>query len=188
VYRYYLERDLQKRVFSPVTVRPSVAQAAMIGNPVSMPRVIKLVEEYEKRAKGEKCFAVEVTEQEIMDCQLIANRNGHFACTQGGESLAGLIRAFKNGIVKKDEVAILDSTAHALKFYNFQEMYFNDSFPPDFEIAPRKDLQNQPRLIKPEGLDRFPEPGKILPDGDFRKFIELTSREIANILRLQKKE
>ena len=42
VYRYYLEEDENNRVFEPVTVRPSVAQAAMIGNPVSMPRVIEL--------------------------------------------------------------------------------------------------------------------------------------------------
>jgi threonine synthase len=187
VYRYYLESDLNKRVFSPVTVRPSVAQAAMIGNPVSMPRVIKLVEEYEKRAGGEKCFVVEVTEQEIMDCQLIANRNGHFACTQGGESLAGLLRAFENKIVRKDEVAILDSTAHALKFYSFQEMYFNNSFPPDFEIVPRNDLQNHPRLIKPEGLKKLPESGKRLSKEEFQEFVKQTSAEIATILRLEKR-
>ena len=46
VFRYYLEPDPGKRVFVPVTVQPSVAQAAMIGNPVSMPRVIRLVKEY----------------------------------------------------------------------------------------------------------------------------------------------
>ena len=41
VFRYYLEPDQSKRIFTPVTVTPSVAQAAMIGNPVSMPRVIR---------------------------------------------------------------------------------------------------------------------------------------------------
>jgi threonine synthase len=46
VYRYYLEPDRKKRKFEPVSVKPSVAQAAMIGNPVSMPRVIHLVERY----------------------------------------------------------------------------------------------------------------------------------------------
>jgi threonine synthase len=43
VFRYYLEEDVDKRSWVPVTVQPSTAQAAMIGNPVSMPRVIKLV-------------------------------------------------------------------------------------------------------------------------------------------------
>ena len=39
VFRYYRQED-GRRVFKPVAVSPSVAQAAMIGNPVSMPRVI----------------------------------------------------------------------------------------------------------------------------------------------------
>ncbi|RLC22954.1 MAG: threonine synthase, partial [Deltaproteobacteria bacterium] len=66
VYRYYLEPDPEKRDFSPVTVRPSVAQAAMIGNPVSMPRVIHLAREYNRMAGEKRIHVVQVTEQEIM--------------------------------------------------------------------------------------------------------------------------
>ena len=90
VYRYYLEGNEEKRTFKPVTVRPSVAQAAMIGNPVSMPRVIELVKTYNRTAGEKRVFVVQVTEQEIMDAMMIANRNGNIACTQGGETLAGL--------------------------------------------------------------------------------------------------
>ena len=61
VFRYYLEPDKAKRVFVPVTVQPSVAQAAMIGNPVSMPRVIRLVEEYHRRAGAGSVAVVQVT-------------------------------------------------------------------------------------------------------------------------------
>ncbi|MBW1947781.1 MAG: pyridoxal-phosphate dependent enzyme, partial [Deltaproteobacteria bacterium] len=43
VFRYYADPP-QKRQYKPVVVQPSVAQAAMIGNPVSMPRVLKLVQ------------------------------------------------------------------------------------------------------------------------------------------------
>ena len=93
VYRYYLEPRPKKRSFEPVQVRSSVAQAAMIGNPVSMPRVIEMVEQYNETAGKQKIFVVEVTEQAIMDHMLLANRNGHIACTQGGESLAGLVKA-----------------------------------------------------------------------------------------------
>ena len=50
VYRYYLEPDPARRQFLPVTVKASVAQAAMIGNPVSMPRVIHLVNQYNQAA------------------------------------------------------------------------------------------------------------------------------------------
>ena len=99
VFRYYLEPDKAKRVFVPVTVQPSVAQAAMIGNPVSMPRVIRLVEEYHRRAGAGSVAVVQVSEQEIMDSMLLANRHGHIACTQGGESLAGFRAALAEGLL-----------------------------------------------------------------------------------------
>jgi len=150
VFRYYQEQNPTKRIFVPVTVKASVAQAAMIGRPVSMPRVIHRVEEYLRRA-GEGSFAVvQVTEQEIMDSMLLANRNGHIACTQGGESLAGLRAALRAGLVNRDEEAVLDATAHALKFSSFQQMYFDNSFPPEFEVVPKPEYQNHPQLLTPQ--------------------------------------
>lgn len=147
VFRYYAQPDKTKRVFAPVTVQASVAQAAMIGNPVSMPRVIRLVEEYTRRAGEGAVLVVEVTEQEIMDSMLLANRHGHIACTQGGESLAGFRAALSQGAVAKDEVAVLDATAHHLKFIGFQQMYFDDAFPPEFEVTPKPEYQNRPQLL-----------------------------------------
>ncbi|MFH1672248.1 MAG: threonine synthase [Pseudomonadota bacterium] len=188
VYRYYLEPDIDKRAFKPVTVKPSVAQAAMIGNPVSMPRVINLVEKYNKKAKGQRVFFVEVTEQAIMDWQLTANRNGHIVCTQGGETLAGLVEAINSGALQRDEEVILDSTAHSLKFSGFQEMYFEDKFPESFEIVPKRELQNSPRLVRPSGLKEVPEPGKQLSPERFEEFVRLTTEEIASILNLKKKK
>jgi threonine synthase len=146
VFRYYVQPKSQ-RVFTPVTVQPSVAQAAMIGNPVSMPRVIRLVEEYTRRAGEGGVAVVQVSEQEIMDSMLLANRCGHIACTQGGESLAGFRAALKAGLMGGDEVGVLDATAHHLKFISFQEMYFEDRFPPEFEIHPKPEYQNRPQHL-----------------------------------------
>jgi len=146
VFRYYA-RPKGERIFIPVTVQPSVAQAAMIGNPVSMPRVIRLVEEYTRRAGEGGVAVVQVSEQEIMDSMLLANRCGHIACTQGGESLAGFKAAVQAGLIGQDEVGVLDATAHHLKFISFQEMYFEDRFPPEFEIHPKAQYQNRPQLI-----------------------------------------
>jgi len=101
VYRYYMEPVAEKREFVPVTVKSSVAQAAMIGNPVSMPRVIHLVEKYNQTAGKQKIFFVEVSEQSIMDWELTANRNGHIACNHGGESLAGLVEASRLGFLEE---------------------------------------------------------------------------------------
>lgn len=187
VYRYYLEKDPEKRRFIPVNVKSSVAQAAMIGNPVSIPRVIRIAEEYNNLAGEQKVFVVQVSEQEIMDSMITANRNGHIACTQGGESLAGLKKAVKEGIVKKDEVAVLDSTAHMLKFLSFQEMYFNDGFDPAFNVVPRQELKNSPVFIKPEEIKKYPEPGKPLEGEDLAMYVQKISDEIAKTLGLEKR-
>ncbi len=185
VYRYYQESDPSKRRFVPVTVKPSVAQAAMIGNPVSMPRVMYLTDLYNQTAGRPQVFFVEVTEQSIMDWQLLANRNGHVACTHGGESLAGLVAARKLGYVEPDETAILDSTAHAIKFSGFQEMYFEKKFPDEFEVTPNASLVNLPELIHPAPPTKIPVPGNPLTGADFERFVRDVSKEIADKLHLK---
>jgi len=187
VYRYYLESDPDKRIFRPVNVKSSVAQAAMIGNPVSMPRVIEVADEYNKTAPEKKIFVVQVTEQEIMDSMILANRNGNVVCTQGGESMAGMKKAVDQGLVKSREIGVLDSTAHMLKFLSFQEKYFNNSFEPEFNVKPREDLKNKPFFVKPERLDKYPAPGKPLKGKEMDRFVNVMSSEIAEILGLEKK-
>ena len=61
----------------------------------------------------------------------------------------------------RDETPVLDATAHHLKFIGFQQMYFEDSFPPEFEVTPKAAYQNRPRLLtpktdKPEEKNRGP--------------------------------
>ncbi len=126
--------------YRPVEVTPSVAQAAMIGNPVSFPKVSRLVEEHFK----ERFAAIQVTEQEIIEGMLIANRHGHVVCTQGGESIVGLKKGVEMGLVGADHKVVVDSTSHQLKFAGFQQMYFEDSFPEEYEIRPQEGLKNNP--------------------------------------------
>lgn len=186
VYRYYLEPDAAKRRFTPVVVKPSVAQAAMIGNPVSMPRVIHLVDVYNRMSGKQNVFFVEVTEQSIMDWELLANRNGHIACTHGGESLAGLVKARKQKIIGEKDVAVVDSTAHAIKFSGFQEKYFEKNFEAEFKICPDPALINAPFYVHPKGLAKVPSPGKPLYGEDFDRFVKQTSKDIAKRLGLKK--
>ncbi len=186
VYRYYLEPDAHKRKFVPVKVKPSVAQAAMIGNPVSMPRVIHLVEKYRKIAGDESFMVEEVKEQEIMESMLIANRNGHIVCTQGGEGIAGLRKALKRGSIDTSRIAVVDSTAHVLKFLIFQEKYFTDSFEPEFEIETKENLKNLPRYVCPSDLEKTPAGGRVLTGSEFEVFVRRTAEEIARILNIRK--
>jgi threonine synthase len=182
VFRYYQEPDPSKRKFVPVNVESSVAQAAMIGNPVSMPRVINLARQYEAAADGPRVFVVEVTEQQIMDWQLTANRHGNIVCTHGGESLAGLSAAIRLDLVGKNETAILDSTAHALKFSDFQQMYFDNRFPPQYNVVPDPELINAPQLIN------VPQPTDATTNDTAVKeqVIQDTAQEIARRLQLTK--
>lgn len=178
VYRYYAVPDPAKRSYAPVTVTSSVAQAAMIGNPVSFPRVKYLAEKYEALG-GEHSFQVmQVTEQAIMDCMLEANRHGHIACTQGGESLAGLKAAISHGLMRPNETAVLDSTAHALKFMDFQNMYFTNTFPPEYGVTPKQELTNAPKLvINNDKKSALPE----------QEFIQAAATAVADTLGLAKK-
>ncbi|MGD8944677.1 MAG: threonine synthase [Desulfobacterales bacterium] len=187
VYRYYLEPASQKRQFKPITVKPSVAQAAMIGNPVSMPRVIHLVDRYNQVAGQQRVFFSEVAEQDIMDWEIIANRNGHIACTHGGESLAGLVNAARRGVLTDNDVAVVKSTAHALKFAEFQEMYFQQQFPPEYKVRSDTNLVNTPVYVHPKDLEQVPAPGKPLTDKAFEIFVRRVSQDIADYLKLNKR-
>ena len=185
VYQYYLEPDETKRKFIPVDTKPSVAQAAMIGNPVSMPRVIQIAKKYNALADCQHVFFVQVTEQSIMDWQLAANKNGHIACTQGGECLAGLVKAFKQNIVTNKDTAILDATAHAIKFSEFQDLYFKSEMPEDYQVDPDPGNINLPSLILPDNSDIVPSQTKRLKEKDFQNFVKDISNKIAERLNLK---
>lgn len=172
VWRYY-SQPRKQRIYQPVTVQPSVAQAAMIGNPVSFPRVKNLVEKFE--ALGGRFDVVQVTEQAIMDGMILVNRHGHIACTQGGESFAGMLRAQALGILRDGEFCILDSTAHALKFSGFQGMYFEDRFPAGYGVKANPGLVNHPRLLLSA------EERAAMPAGEFTRAAALAVARAAGL-------
>ncbi len=178
VYRFY-SKDKKSRKYSPVPVKPSVAQAAMIGNPVSFPRVKELVEKFESMGGPGSFNVVQVEEQEIIEGMLIANKKGHIACTQGGECLAGLLRAKELGYIEKHEIAILNATAHSLKFLKFQQMYFEDRFDREYEITPKEELKNFPTLLINKEKKEF------LTESEFYKN---AANNIVNMLKLKKKD
>ena len=122
-----------------------------------------------------------------MDATVIANRNGHVACTQGGESMAGLIKSKEEGIVSDKETGILDSTAHSLKFSNFQQMYLENRFPTEFGIKPREEFKNTPVSINLEGIKEMPGYGKSLSAEGFQIFVKASAEKIASILGLKER-
>ena len=177
VYRYYAVDDPKERKWEPVKVRPSVAQAAMIGNPVSFPRVKYMAEKFEAIGGKDSFQIIQVTEQQIMEGMILANKHGHIACTQGGECLAGARRAKELGLISDSETAILDATAHSLKFIGFQDMYFENKFPAEFEVTPDTSLANKPELAI----------GQAERDSlNFEEFVEKAALNVVNRLGLEK--
>ncbi|MFP4128971.1 MAG: threonine synthase [Desulfonatronovibrio sp.] len=178
VFRFYRQSPVQRK-FVPVKVASSVAQAAMIGNPVSFPRVRALAQRYEKEQGAGSFQVVQVEEQAIVEGMLLANQNGHIACTQGGECLAGMMRAKEQGLLERNETAILDATAHALKFSGFQEMYFADGFPAEYEIYPRKEYINLPQqILSPQDKQKLSE----------QEYIQEAVQRISSLLGLNQEK
>ena len=79
---------------------------------------------------------------------------------------------------------MLDATAHALKFAGFQEKYFLDSFEPEFEIVPKKELQNGPISLSLPDSVPSPARGKLGPE-EFQRFVEYSAAVIAGLLELK---
>ncbi len=126
--------------YAPVKVKPSVAQAAMIGDPVSFPKVKRLKEEIFK----DRFLVVDVSEQSIMDTMIFANRFGHILCTQGAEALAGLKKAKELGMLPSDYEYVVDSTSSQLKFSGFQMAYLEKRLHKDYEITPKDEYIDLP--------------------------------------------
>ncbi len=101
--------------------------------------------------------------------------------------MAGLAEAVALGIVGPGDTAVVDSTAHALKFSVFQDMYFNDGFDPAFEVKPDPALRNKPLDVIPKGLKAYPEPGAPLEGDLLTVFVKAAADDIAGLLRLTRK-
>jgi threonine synthase len=66
-------------------------------------------------------------------------------------------------------------------------MYFEQQFPPEFNIEPNPDLINAPVYVRPKDLEHLPAPGKPLKDEALHAFVRRVSEEIAAILDLKKR-
>ena len=69
---------------------------------------------------------------------------------------------------------MLDATAHHLKFIGFQQMYFDNSFPPEFEVTPKPEYQNRPQLLTPK--TEAPEAKTADLAGQIAALLKLTPR------------
>ena len=102
--------------FEPMQARPTLASAIQIGNPVSFDRAVATL----RRFDG---IVEQASENEIAAAAAEADRTGLFTCPHTAVALAALKKLLGRGQIRKDERAVVVSTAHGLTFTDFKVRY-----------------------------------------------------------------
>jgi threonine synthase len=102
--------------FEPMTAKPTLASAIRIGNPVSIRKAIKTLQEYDG-------IVEQATESELANAAARADLTGLFNCPHTGVALAALEKLVARGQVKKSDRVVVISTATGLKFTEFKIDY-----------------------------------------------------------------
>ena len=102
--------------FEPMTAAPTIASAIRIGNPVSIRKAIRTLQQYDGLVE-------QATEEELTDAAARADLTGLFNCPHTGVALAALEKLVARGDVKPTDRVIVISTATGLKFTEFKVEY-----------------------------------------------------------------
>jgi threonine synthase len=102
--------------FEPVQAHQTLASAIQIGNPVSVHKAIRTLQEFDG-------IVEQATEEELADAAALGDRTGMFNCPHTGVALAALIKLLKSGQIDKSERVVVISTAHGLKFTEMKVRY-----------------------------------------------------------------
>ena len=125
--------------YQPIQARQTLASAIQIGNPVSIHKAIRTLQQFNG-------IVEQATEAELADAAALGDKTGMFNCPHTGVALAALIKLLKAGRIDRSERVVVISTAHGLKFTDFKVRYHEQTldFPslhanPPIELPPRLD-------------------------------------------------
>ncbi len=100
----------------PVKAQTTLASAIQIGNPVSFGKAVRALRAFDG--------VVEIaSEAELADASAQADLDGLFTCPHTGVALAALAKLAARGEVRRDQRAVVISTASGLKFADFKVGY-----------------------------------------------------------------
>ena len=102
--------------FEPMTAEPTIASAIRIGNPVSIRKAIRTLQQYDGLVE-------QATEEELTDAAARADLTGLFNCPHTGVAFAALEKLVARGDIKASDRVIVISTANGLKFTEFKVDY-----------------------------------------------------------------
>ncbi len=112
----YLSYRTKFETFVPVTAKKTLASAIQIGNPVSYERAVKILRAFDG-------IVEQVSENDLANAAVRADRTGLYTCPHTGVALGAFIKLFEAGVIQAHERVIIISTAHGLKFSQFKTDY-----------------------------------------------------------------
>jgi threonine synthase len=104
------------REFHAKVAQPTLASAIQIGNPVSVHKAISVLRSFDGLVE-------QASEQELADAAARADRTGLHSCPHTAVALAALFKLAARGVIQKQHRTVVISTAHGLKFTDFQVRY-----------------------------------------------------------------
>lgn len=126
--------------FTPVTKPETLATAIRIGDPVSWPKAIQVIDE----SNG---VVEKASEQEIADAKAVIGQCGIGCEPASAATLAGIRKLVASGVMRKDESVVAVLTGHVLKDPDYIYRYHTDQLatPSGAGISPG--FANQPVTV-----------------------------------------
>ena len=102
--------------FDPVLAKTTLANAILIGDPVSVNKAIKIL-------RGFDGIVEQANEDELASASAKVDLTGTFNCPHTGVAITAFEKLVKKKIIKKSDKVVIISTAHGLKFVDFKINY-----------------------------------------------------------------
>jgi len=113
LYRAYLTGF---QVVEPITAERTLASAIQIGNPVSIAKAIRTLQQFQG-------MVLDASEAELADAAALADLSGMFTDPHTGVALAVLMKLVQAKKIDRSERVVVISTANGLKFSDFKVGY-----------------------------------------------------------------
>lgn len=102
--------------FEAITAKETQASAIRIGNPVSVKKAIRTLQEFDGVVE-------QATENELANAAALGDKAGLLVDPHTGVALAALQKLKSSGVIRPHESVCVVSTAHGLKFADFKIAY-----------------------------------------------------------------
>jgi threonine synthase len=124
------------KTFEAIAAKPTLASAIQIGNPVSIKKAIRTLQQFDGVVE-------QASEAELADAAARADTTGLFNCPHTGVALAALEKLVASGVIQGRHRVVVVSTASGLKFTDFKVQYHEGTL----KDVPKPRFANQPHLL-----------------------------------------